>query len=234
MIKKIYDFLLSWMGGLTILSLIYSVGAIYILLPNLTYLFYFNLSELSKIGGFLSGVFSPLAFLWLVIGYFMQDKAIKNSMKQTNDSIQLNKDQFTYQKEKKTKEDLDNYNNAQPLLGIEAIYNKQESTIRFIFNNYGAQITQLYLYLNNIDNSTDEIFISGPPIMMLTEGGGSILEKDVYIRPDYIQKNKIVCYPISFYDAQRNRQETQLRVRFYEEGSDSKLTCYIDQTRRLI
>ena len=84
MIKKSYDFLLSWMGGLTILSVIYSVGAIYILLPNLTYLFYFNLNELSKLGSFLAGVFSPLAFFWLVIGYKMQEKQIRDSRKSSD------------------------------------------------------------------------------------------------------------------------------------------------------
>ena len=232
--NKLKGFLFSWMGALTIFSLIYSAVAIYISWPNLTYLFQFNLNELSKLGGFLSGIFSPLAFLWLVIGYFMQDKAIRESIKQTNNSIELTRDQFHYQKYKQTKDDLERYNIAQPLLRAKATYNKQKSTIKFIFDNDGAQITQLYVYNSNTYNSTDEIFTSGPPIPVLIEGGGAILPKSIYIAPEFIEHKRLVCYPISFYDSQRNRQETRLRVRFYEEESDYALICYIDQTRRPI
>ena len=40
---------------------------------------FLNLEKSNELGDFLAGVFAPLAFLWLVFGYFLQQKELKQS-----------------------------------------------------------------------------------------------------------------------------------------------------------
>ncbi|WP_421856760.1 hypothetical protein [Marinomonas sp.] len=57
-----------------IISIIYFILALLMLQPieHLKNIFELNLDGLSKLGSFLAGVFSPLAFAWLIVGYVMQ------------------------------------------------------------------------------------------------------------------------------------------------------------------
>ncbi len=54
---------------------------------------------INGVGDFLAGLFSPIAFCWLIIGYLMQNKELKNSVEQTREAQKLAKDQLEFQKE---------------------------------------------------------------------------------------------------------------------------------------
>ncbi|MGP3372603.1 hypothetical protein ACTVFP_23250, partial [Escherichia coli] len=58
-------------------------------------------SPLSNVGDFLAGVFGPIAFGWLIIGYLMQNKELKNSVEQTEKAQRLAREQLQFQKKVK-------------------------------------------------------------------------------------------------------------------------------------
>ena len=127
------------MGVLTILSLIYSAGAIYILWPNLTYVFYFNLNELSKLGGFLSGIFSPLVFLWLIGGYLIQNKEI-------NENIKILTEQTKLQKHTLIKKESDKISKSGLILLRPESEHIDESTIKITSKNIGSSISNIEIH----------------------------------------------------------------------------------------
>jgi hypothetical protein len=54
---------------------------------------FFQLKEipLNEIGDFFAGIFGPIAFLWLVIGYLMQNKELKNQINEFQSNTELQK-----------------------------------------------------------------------------------------------------------------------------------------------
>jgi len=65
--------LLLWLG-VTLTALWIGLGLIYILeIPGPSR---FITQDADKIGGFLEGAFAPVAFLWLVIGFFLQQREL--------------------------------------------------------------------------------------------------------------------------------------------------------------
>ena len=60
----------------TVLTILYFALLITLSYPAGIYKF-LTTAELNEIGDFLAGAFSPIAFLWLVIGYFMQSKELR-------------------------------------------------------------------------------------------------------------------------------------------------------------
>lgn len=105
----------------TIFSILYSFLAAYMLLQavgNIQNLFNLNLNGLKKLGSFLAGAFSSLAFLWLLIGYKLQEKGFKDSLAQTKSSQDLNEKQFKHQKETTDKNNLEKLISAQPKFSI--------------------------------------------------------------------------------------------------------------------
>lgn len=75
-------------------------------------------SPLSNIGDFLAGVFGPIAFGWLIIGYLMQNKELKNSVKQTSEAQRLARDQLEFQKEVENQNRKDKQKKATTLFSI--------------------------------------------------------------------------------------------------------------------
>ncbi|SBS36057.1 hypothetical protein MAQ5080_03345 [Marinomonas aquimarina] len=61
------------------LSAVWSFGAVLILLINFRYAEGTKTLGLNEIGDYLAGVFSPLAFGWLIYGYIIQNKELKLS-----------------------------------------------------------------------------------------------------------------------------------------------------------
>lgn len=83
--------------------------------------------ELSGYGDFLAGFFSPIAFGWLVIGYLMQNKELKNSVKQTGESQRLARDQLEFQKLIREKDEKNKMIESQPIFDIERVVRNNES-----------------------------------------------------------------------------------------------------------
>lgn len=65
-----------------LLSAIYLAWVAYLILPKIGGL---SQLELNAIGDFFAGIFGPLAFLWLVLGYFQQGQELR----QNNEALQL-------------------------------------------------------------------------------------------------------------------------------------------------
>ncbi|QRV22784.1 hypothetical protein [Marinomonas foliarum] len=82
-------------------------------IPNLFF------SPLSNIGDFLAGVFGPIAFGWLIIGYLMQNKELKNSVEQTSEAQRLARDQLDFQIKVKNYDLIKEHNEAQPIFIIK-------------------------------------------------------------------------------------------------------------------
>jgi hypothetical protein len=92
-----------------VLSVGYATTAVFFLWLNLKSE---KALELNEVGDYLAGAFSPLAFLWLVIGYLMQSRelnftreelkltrlAYEENLKEVKTSVQLTKDAFDFNK----------------------------------------------------------------------------------------------------------------------------------------
>lgn len=65
-----------------LLSAIYLIWVAVLVLPKLCSL---TQMDLNSIGDFLAGIFGPLAFLWLVLGYFQQG----SELKQNNEALKM-------------------------------------------------------------------------------------------------------------------------------------------------
>lgn len=76
-------------------------------------------SPLSNIGDFLAGVFGPIAFGWLIIGYLMQNKELKNSVEQTSEAQRLARNQLDFQIKVKNYDLIKEHNEAQPIFIIK-------------------------------------------------------------------------------------------------------------------
>ena len=73
-----------------------------------------------EVGSFLEGAFAPLAFLWLVIGYFLQQQELSQNtqaMRAQATEIARTAEQATIQSEK---------------LAASEIYARQEATLRLV------------------------------------------------------------------------------------------------------
>jgi hypothetical protein len=119
MIKKRLDSLLS-LCTLPVLGMVLTVN--YFLLTY--YLFhdrFFQIAEipLNEAGDFLAGIFGPIAFLWLVIGYLMQNKELKNSVEQTKEAQRLASNQLEFQKSIRDKDEKIKIIESQPIFNIE-------------------------------------------------------------------------------------------------------------------
>lgn len=88
-----------WLGlGLTIAWLVLAAVRI-----SFDGWFDFTTLPVAELGSFLEGAFAPLAFLWLVIGYFLQQKELEQNteaLKAQADEIQRTAEQAVIQSEK--------------------------------------------------------------------------------------------------------------------------------------
>lgn len=126
---------LSWKMWVSIsASFLYAAIAVFFLWQNQKYSEHLKLSE---IGDYLAGAFSPLAFLWLVIGYLMQSKELsmnREELKISREALERQADELSksssYQKElaKLTKIEIDSLKKSKlPLIEInKIIYNEKE------------------------------------------------------------------------------------------------------------
>lgn len=138
-------------------SLLYAAAAIYILVMNLCYSPPSPTLGLNGIGDYLAGVFSPLAFLWLVIGYVMQNRELKNSVEQTRQAHNLAWEQLEFQKKIKSYEITKEKNDAQANFFIRNDKTKlieSENKISLNLRNIGNTATDVqFLILDEHEKS---------------------------------------------------------------------------------
>tara|TARA_R110001606_G_C15194830_1_gene630942 strand:+ start:82 stop:813 length:732 start_codon:yes stop_codon:yes gene_type:complete len=79
MIKKVINFVFSGLGIGIVLSIAYGVLVVSLLLPKIFPIITLSIDGLGKVGGYLSGAFSPVIFIWLLVGYKMQAAEISRT-----------------------------------------------------------------------------------------------------------------------------------------------------------
>lgn len=155
-----------WLGIGT--SFVYACGAVFILFINLCYSPPSPPLGLNGIGDYLAGAFSPLAFLWLVIGYLMQNKELRNNneaiklqineLKSTTDLSNRNLD--LQEEQWKIKKALD-HNRAQPKLycyNHHFVINKigeNYYNLRTTINNKGASVNKLMIGIHSLNEKNE-------------------------------------------------------------------------------
>ncbi|QUX97416.1 hypothetical protein C0J08_19325 [Marinomonas sp. CT5] len=110
---------------------------------------YADNTGINGVGDFLAGLFSPIAFGWLIIGYLMQNKELRNSVEQTAEAQRLARDQLEFQKKVQARLEYQKTLNAQPLLSIKEIKIKirnGKKTLTFKIKNDGESIRDLRFY----------------------------------------------------------------------------------------
>ncbi|WP_417552896.1 hypothetical protein [Marinomonas fungiae] len=103
------------------LSAVWSFGALLILLVNFRYAEGEKTLDLNEIGDYLAGSFSPLAFGWLVYGYLMQNRELKNQLNQFKKNL-------NFQIESKESKENEINKKSQPLIEIEEKKNNSNGT----------------------------------------------------------------------------------------------------------
>lgn len=116
----------------------------------------------NEVGDFLAGVFSPLAFLWLVLGYFQQGQELrqnnealrlqaaelKNSVEQQKELVAVTREQVTIE--------MENINQARNALaaqhkplfvlgGAGGSHSGNKHNMQFTLSNLGAPVTDVHL-----------------------------------------------------------------------------------------
>ena len=135
-------------GFLTLLifSVMWVSGAIWLLISEfITESFHHKDITLNELGDYLAGAFSPLAFLWLVYGYFMQNHELKNQISEFKSNSELQKKIYR-----------DKYRALQPTLKIEKI--KIEKIISRIDEFGGQEFENGSNYTLHLKNTGEEIF----------------------------------------------------------------------------
>jgi len=109
--------------------------------------------ELNEIGDFLAGVFSPLAFLWLVLGFLQQGRELslqaaelKNSVEQQRELVEVSRRQLEAEIAAREAEQNRIAVAAQPVLVIKqklASSSGGKVNGQYILKNSGHQVTRL-------------------------------------------------------------------------------------------
>ncbi|MEE4661931.1 MAG: hypothetical protein V2J89_15790, partial [Halieaceae bacterium] len=108
----------------------------------------FTKLQVERMGSFLEGAFAPLAFLWLVIGYFLQKKELRQNteaMKMQFVEIQRSAEQATVQAEATARAEM---------------HQRRESFLKLaelVRTQLGYVVALLYLSSQNADRSEKKV-----------------------------------------------------------------------------
>lgn len=139
---------------LILVTVIWVSGAVVLLVPE--YIkkdFTPEGMPLNELGDYLAGAFSPLAFLWLVYGYFMQNSELKSQLKEYKESVRLTQENLNLQKEIFEKGQLDKFLRNQPKFwdpSCKPYKSKSNLTLCVLqIANLGAKAFKVQLTLEN-------------------------------------------------------------------------------------
>jgi len=140
-----------------LLSAIYFIWVSMFVLPKLHTITDLSLNEA---GDFFAGIFGPLAFLWLVLGYFqqgaelrqnnaalkLQAQELKNSVDQQKELVAVTREQVTMEMENIRQSQISMAAAAQPffdLAGAGGSHTGTKHSLRFSITNLGAPVTDV-------------------------------------------------------------------------------------------
>ncbi|AYV46888.1 hypothetical protein CFHF_08200 [Caulobacter flavus] len=131
--------------------------------------------EPNEVGDFLSGAFAPLAFLWLVLGFFQQGQELRNSsealqmqgrelqqsVEQQRELVEVTREQLKFESDRLQSERQQAERSAQPLLNLSpGMSMSSGSTITkkyFEMKNYGNECTRVHIRGDEISTKKDRL-----------------------------------------------------------------------------
>ena len=149
-------------------TLIYLVSVVWLLGDK-----EFDTLNPNEIGDFLAGIFSPLAFLWLVLGYFqqgselrasrealkLQAEELKNSVEQQKGLVEVSRKQLEAEFSARETEHKINSARSQPVLVIgrvNSLYGITDASQSFVLHNHGHSITDVrFVWSNKLNCSLE-------------------------------------------------------------------------------
>lgn len=124
--------------------------------------------EPNALGDFLAGAFAPLAFLWLVLGFFqqgielrnsgealwLQGEELRNSVAQQKELVSTTRDQLAFDRDVVARQKIDILRRAQPAFklnyeGVQGV-DGQNSAHQFKLSNTGKDCFDLFLLLDSV------------------------------------------------------------------------------------
>lgn len=134
----------------------------------------------NEFGDLLAGIFSPLAFLWLVLGYFqqgkelkasvkaleLQGKELKNSVEQQRALVDVSTKQLEADFEARAEEEAVAEHQAQPRFHPSLMLNRMggQNAFTFRFENHAVLCTDVVISVEGEDEATMERVPNGQRI----------------------------------------------------------------------
>ena len=138
-------------------SFVYACGAVFILAMNLYYSPPSPPLGLNEIGDYLAGAFSPLAFLWLVIGYLMQNRELKTQINEFKNGLNISRGNLNLDIKTRLREEIINHNKAQPLFEFINEHNISNPSIKlFKIKNHKAIVSDVRVYDTDVISMIDK------------------------------------------------------------------------------
>tara|TARA_R110000744_G_scaffold266361_1_gene380384 strand:+ start:2095 stop:2958 length:864 start_codon:yes stop_codon:yes gene_type:complete len=194
---------------------------------------------LNEVGDFLAGVFGPIAFGWLVIGYLMQNRELKNSVEQTKEAQRLASNQLEFQIKCKEREELSIHNNAQPILDVKNVILEDEiddygcANFRFEIKNNGSTIYDLCIYDCEINKENEDLYAPvNSPVVKLMENGIDQVSFSYHPTIEELNSEPLIRIKLSltFLDSNKNRQQTYIKLTVLQLTKDGEIGGYIGRT----
>ena len=132
-------------------------------------------APLNEVGDFLAGAFSPLAFLWLVVGFFQQGEELKRStealelqarelnlnVQQQAELVKVGRDELALSQEALRQADAREQRQLQPRLRLKVKsrtggYGSQAEVV-FELQNFGHSITELAITSTEVESNKSRI-----------------------------------------------------------------------------
>ena len=175
-------------------------------------LFELQFMPLNEVGDFLAGAFGPVAFLWLIIGYIMQNIDLNLTRNISTESLDHQKrlQQISFKK---------SHDESQPELDFEKVTFESkidnELNFKIVVRNSGARISNFYIYdypssessiymdqlIKKIDSDSSEKFYLTIPITFFNE-----------------QPLNQITLNAAFLDNRKEHKETEVKITCYNKN----------------
>lgn len=136
-----------WTFAATCITVIYLVGLASLLIVRWEEMIKLDLNAL---GDFAAGVFGPLAFTWLVVGYVQQGKSIKKNAEDLNDSVaelkrqaDTARDRLDFEREGRQQQFTIRKKRLRPIFRVKVLgydFENQTRQITFEVTNSGSDV----------------------------------------------------------------------------------------------
>ncbi len=175
---------------------------------------------------FLSGVFAPLAFLWLVLGFrqqgdelqnsaralWLQGEELRNSVEQQRQLVEVTREQLSAEYAARVREEEEADRVAQPqllLTGVGGSYSGPKRTLTPQLSNAGPTCTDMQVIIDGVIMTSANLFPEGASMPLRFE----------YNSPEEVQPLSVM---VKYTDRRGNRRSQSFEVPVDETGSPYK------------